>query len=323
MPISFGLQIPSFSFLQRPTDNVYDVARELVIEAESEGFDSVWLMDHLFQIPVVAPETDPILECWTALAALAVATKRVRVGTLVSAVGFRPPSIVAKIIATLDVISHGRVIAGLGAGWCDWETLAYGFEFPPVGVRLQQLEEAVLILKAMWTEERATFEGRHYHVRGAICSPKPVQQPHPPILIGGSGAKVTLRLVAEHAQAHNIGLGDAATCRKVLADLHRHCEHIGRDYRSIWKTRLTPIMLAESAADTRRRVDLLRPAAEPEAEFRRRTLIGTPEQVTEQLHELVDAGIEGFIVSFFDVDSVTPLRVLMREVAPKLGCEVL
>jgi alkanesulfonate monooxygenase SsuD/methylene tetrahydromethanopterin reductase-like flavin-dependent oxidoreductase (luciferase family) len=152
----FGLQIPSFTFPNRLGDNVYDVARDLAQEAEREGMGSVWLMDHLFQIPVVAPETDPILECWTTLAALAEATSTVKLGTMVSAVGFRHPSMVAKIAATLDVISKGRVIAGIGGGWCDWETLAYGFDFPPTAVRLQQLEDAVRILKAMWTEERAT-----------------------------------------------------------------------------------------------------------------------------------------------------------------------
>ncbi len=318
MPATFGLQIPSFTFPQRPNENVYKVARDLAVEAENEGYHSVWLMDHLFQIPVVAPETDPILECWTTLAALAAATKRVKLGTLVSAVGFRPPSVLAKIVSTLDVISEGRVIAGLGAGWCDWETLAYGFEFPPVRERLEQLEEAVMILKAMWTDERASFEGKHFCVRDAICSPKPIQQPHPPLMIGGTGAKVTLRIVAQHAQAHNIGNGDAQFCRQVLHDLRDQCERIGRDYDSVWKTRLTPILFAQSQADTQRRIDLLRPAAETEADFRARTIIGTPEQVTEQLQEFIDIGIEGFVVSFFDVDAVTPIRTLMREVAPKL-----
>jgi F420-dependent oxidoreductase-like protein len=319
MPVTFGLQLPSFTFPQRPNENVFEVARDLAVVAEAEGFESIWLMDHLFQIPVVAPETDPILECWTTLAALATATKRVRLGTLVSAVSFRPPSVVAKIIATLDVISRGRVIAGFGAGWCDWETLAYGFDFPPLGVRLERLEEAVQIFKAMWTEERASYAGQHYHVRDAVCSPKPLQLPHPPILIGGNGARVTLRLVAQHAQAHNIGLGDVATCREVLAALQAHCDRLERDYTSIWKTRLTPIMFAESEADVQRRVDLLRPAAESEESFRGRTLIGTPERVAEQLQELADAGIEGFMVSFFDVDDITPLQLLMREVAPRLG----
>ncbi len=319
MPPHFGLQIPSFTFPERPGDNVYDVARDLAVEAEREGYGSVWLMDHLFQIPVVAPETDPILECWTTLAALAEATTTVKLGTMVSAVSFRHPSMVAKISATLDVISKGRVIAGLGAGWCDWETLAYGFDFPPTPARLQMLEEAVQILKAMWTEERATVEGKHFHVRNAICSPKPIQQPHIPILIGGNGAKVTLRIVAEHAQAHNIGLGDAAECRRVLADLRGHCDRLGRDYDAIWKTRLTPILFAESERDIQRRIDELRPAAEPEDSFRGRTLIGTVEQVAEQLQGLVDAGIQGFIVSFFETDDVTPIRTLMREVAGKLG----
>ena len=319
MPPHFGLQIPSFTFPDRPRDNVYEVARDLAREAEREGMGSVWLMDHLFQIPVVAPETDPILECWTTLAALAEATTTVKLGTMVSAVSFRHPSMVAKISASLDVISKGRVIAGIGAGWCDWETLAYGFDFPPTPARLQMLDEAVQILKAMWTEERATFEGRHFHVRDAICSPKPIQQPHIPILIGGNGAKVTLRIVAEHAQAHNIGNGDAAVCRQVLAQLREHCDRLGRDYDTIWKTRLTPILFAESERDIQRRIDEWRPVAEPEEQFRARTLIGTVEQVTAQLEELVDAGLEGFIVSFFETDDVTPIRTLMREVAEKLG----
>jgi alkanesulfonate monooxygenase SsuD/methylene tetrahydromethanopterin reductase-like flavin-dependent oxidoreductase (luciferase family) len=156
-------------------------------------------------------------------------------------------------------------------------------------------------------------------VRNAICSPKPVQQPHIPILIGGNGAKVTLRIVAEHAQAHNIGNGDAAVCSQVLADLRDHCDRLGRDYDAIWKTRLTPIVFAESERDIRRRIDELRPAAEPEESFRARTLIGTVEQVTAQLQELVEVGIQGFVVSFFETDDVTPIRTLMREVAPKLS----
>ena len=318
MPAIFGLQIPSFTFPERTNDNVYHVTRDIAREAEREGYDSVWLMDHLFQIPVVAPETDPILECWTTLAALAEATERVKLGTLVSAVGFRPPSIVAKIVATLDVISGGRAIAGLGAGWCDWETLAYGFRFPPIGERLQQLEEAVKILKSMWTEDRATFEGAHFHVREAICSPKPIQKPHPPILIGGNGANVTLRIVAEHAQIHNIGFGDAAACRQILGNLRMQCDRVERDYAAILKTRLTPILFVENEAEVQRRVDILRPAGEAEADFRARTLIGTVDQVAEQLQEFIDLGIEGFIVSFFDVDAMTPIRTLMREVAPML-----
>ena len=316
MSVRFGLQIPSFTFPKRPGENVFRVARDLAVEAENLGFDSVWLMDHLFQIPVVAPETDPLLECWTGLSALAASTERVRLGTLVSAVGFRGPSLLAKVTSSLDVISNGRLIVGLGAGWCDWEHRAYGLEFPPTPVRLQRLEEEIEILKRMWTEERASFAGRHYSIEGAVNSPKPVQQPHPPILIGGSGEKVTLSLTAQHAQLHNLGAGDAAECRRVLGVLREHCDRLGTDYDAIEKTRLTPILFTRDAADAERRIAELCPAAEKPDGFRARTLIGTPAEITDQLVAFREAGVETFITSFWDVDDVEPLHVLMKEVAP-------
>ncbi len=319
MPPSFGLQLPSFSFASRPEENPFRVAREIALRAEALGFDSLWLMDHLFQIPVVAPETDPILDCWTGLSALAAATRRIRLGTLVSAVGFRPPSVLAKISASLDVISEGRLVVGLGAGWCDWEHAAYGLEFPDTGERLRRLEEAIQILIAMWSEERASFEGRYYRVKGAVCSPKPVQRPHPPILIGGNGPRVTLRLVAQYAQAHNLGGGSPRECARVLGLLREHCDALGTDYGAIWKTRLTPILFADSERDAERRIAELCPAGETEKGFRARTLIGTPAEVARRLEAFVDAGVQGFLVSFWDVDALTPLEILMREVAPRLG----
>jgi F420-dependent oxidoreductase-like protein len=318
MPLRFGLQIPSFSFASRPRDNVFSVTRDIARRAESEGFDSLWLMDHLFQIPIVAPETEPLLDCWTGLAALAECTQRIRLGTLVAAAGFRPPSIVAKMTSTLDVISGGRLTVGMGAGWCEWEHRGYGLPFPPVAERLERLEEALCILRAMWTEERATFIGKHFRVEGAVCSPKPVQKPHPPLLIGGSGARVTLRLAAQYAQAHNIGAGSPAECRRVLARLREHCERLGTDYAAIEKSRLTPILFGASAQDAQRRAEELRPQAETPEAFRARTLIGTPEQVSEQLQEFIDAGVETFVTSFWDVDELEPLSILMREVAPRL-----
>jgi F420-dependent oxidoreductase-like protein len=315
--IRFGLQIPSFSFAGQRERNVFEVTREIALQAEKQGFDSIWLMDHLFQIPVVAPETDPILDCWAGLAALAACTQRVRLGTLVAATGFRTPSVLAKTTSTIDVISGGRLVVGLGAGWCDWEHRAYGLPFPPIGQRLQALEEAIEILKAMWTEERASFAGKHFSIEGAVCSPKPVQQPHPPILIGGSGERVTLRLTAQHARLHNLGAGDPKECRRVLGVLREHCERQQTDYDAIEKTRLTPILFADSEADAERRIEQLRPEGESARGFRARTLIGTPDQVVEQLRAFVEAGVQTFIVSFWDVEERTPLELLMREVAPK------
>lgn len=319
MTVRFGLQIPSFSFAQRPDENVFVVARDIAQEAEGLGFDSLWLMDHLFQIPIVAPETDPLPDCWTTLAALAASTSRVKLGTLVSCVGFRPPPLLAKMTASLDVISQGRLIVGLGGGWCEWEHRAYGFDFPPTGARLAQLEEGIQILLAMWTQERASFTGDHFRVDGAVCSPKPVQRPHPPILVGGSGAKVTLRITAQYAQLHNLSGGGPSESAAVLGLLREHCDKLGTDYDAIEKTRLTPILFAENAADAERRIAQLCPAAETEKGFRARTLIGTPGEIAEQLQAFVDVGVTTFITSFWDVDEITPLRCLMKDVAPQLG----
>jgi F420-dependent oxidoreductase-like protein len=318
MPVRYGLQIPSFSFSTRPDENVFSVTREIAHRAEALGFDSLWLMDHLFQIPLVAPETDPILDCWTGLAALAASTERIRLGTLVAAAGFRPPSVLAKMTASLDVISGGRLIVGLGAGWCDWEHRAYGLDFPPLGVRMQRLEEAIRILLAMWTEERATVKGEHFRIEGAVNSPKPVQRPHPPLLIGGNGARVTLRLAAQYAQAHNLPGGSPRQCARVLGLLREHCERLGTDYGAIWKTRLTPIVFGSSAEQAQARAERLRPAGETPEGFRARTLIGTPEQVAERLQAFVDAGVEAFLTSFYDVDELEPLELLMRDVAPRV-----
>ena len=319
MRIRFGLQIPCFTFPTRPADNVFDVTRDIALRAEAAGFDSVWLMDHLFQIPVVAPETDPILDCWAGLAGLAACTERIRLGTLVAAAGFRPPSIIAKMSSTIDVISHGRLTVGLGAGWCDWEHEAYGLPFPPLAERLARLEETVCIVREMWTQERASFVGKHFRIDGAVNSPKPIQKPHPPILIGGSGAKVTLRLAAQYAQMHNVGAGDAAECARVLGILREHCERLGTDYDAIAKTRLTPVLLGRTTEQAERRAAELCPAGETPKGFRARTLIGTSQGVAEQMQELVDAGIDYFVVSFWDQDELEPIDALMEDVAPLLG----
>jgi len=318
MKARFGLQIPSFSFPEAAERGLFEVTREIAQQAEAAGFESIWLMDHLFQIPVVAPETDPILDCWTGLAALAACTERVRLGTLVSAVGFRPPSVLAKMTATVDVVSGGRLVVGLGAGWCDWEHHAYGLPFPKLGERLERLEDTLRILQAMWTEERASVEGKHHRVEGAVCSPKPVQRPHPPILIGGTGKRVTLRLTAEYAQAHNLPGGNPKQCAAVLGTLREHCDRLGTDYDAIEKTRLTPILFADSAEDAERRAEALRPAAESPEGFRARTLMGRPEEIAEQLVALKQAGVGTFLVSFWDLPERTPIDTLMREVAPKL-----
>ena len=204
----------------------YAQIRDAWLEADRLGFDTGWLHDHLLnQNDVTQPED----EGWTTLTALLVASKRIRGGLMVTANTFRHPGVLAKMVTTLDVISGGRVEVGLGAGWFEQEHQQYGVSLPPLGERMRRLEEACRVLTALWTEKRATLDGAYYQLRGAIHEPKPVQRPHPPLVIGTRGERVGLRIVAQHAQAWNMANGTAEEFRTKSALLDRYCKAIGRD----------------------------------------------------------------------------------------------
>src|ERR1700730_15674516 len=221
----------------------YETMTNVAKAADETGFEAVWLVDHFHTVPY--PSQEVTFECWMSLAALARDTKRVRVGQIVTCNSYRNPALVAKMASTLDVLSHGRLNFGIGAGWYEHEYRAYGYPFPPAPERLRQLREALQVIHAMWEQEEATFEGQYYHVRGAINQPKGVQKPHIPILIGGGGEKVTLKLVAQYGDACNIG-GDIKTLQHKLAILQRHCEHVGRNYQNIYRTAGTICVVADT-----------------------------------------------------------------------------
>src|SRR5438445_799688 len=189
--VKFGLTLPQFGAS-------WSEVKEIASLADEVGWDSVWVADHFLGVG-----SDDPLEAWTEMSAVAAITRRVELGFLVLCNSYRPPALLAKMAATLDAVSHGRLILGYGAGWFAQEYEAYGYDFPPIGTRLRQLEEGLQILKRMWTEEQATFHGAHYHVENARCLPRPTRKPHPPILIGGAGEKVLLKLVARYADLWN------------------------------------------------------------------------------------------------------------------------
>jgi F420-dependent oxidoreductase-like protein len=205
-----------------------DIAR--VWRAADEGpFHSAWLNDHLYSL---GPDpAAPCLEAWTLLAALAAQTRRLRLGIMLSSNTFRHPAVLAKMAVTVDIVSQGRLDVGLGAGWFEMEHRALGIALPPVGERMRRLGEAIRVLKALWTQPRATFRGDYYRLEGAICEPKPIQRPHPPIAVGGSGEKVTLRLAAEHAAIWNVPLPSDGLdgLRRKIDLLDERCRAIGRD----------------------------------------------------------------------------------------------
>ncbi len=242
-----GLQIPSFTFPGVPDNRLFETVAAIATTAEGAGFDSVWVMDHLYQIGMVGPKEDPMLEAYTLLGALAARTQQASLGTMVTGVTYRNPALLAKIVTTLDVISGGRAILGLGAAWNDDEHAGYGYDFPSAGQRLDRLEEALQICRAMFTEAAPSFEGRHYRVSDVLNNPKPIRG-RIPVLVGGGGEKRTLRLVAQYADACNL-FGDARQVRHKLDVLERHCADVGRDPAEITKTVLLTVRDAAATAD--------------------------------------------------------------------------
>ncbi len=250
-------------------------------------------------------------ECWISTAALARDTQRVRIGQMVTCNGYRNPALLAKMASTVDVLSDGRLDFGIGAGWFEHEYRAYGYTYPDTRERLQRLREAIQIILAMWTQEEATFEGSYYQVKGAINQPKGVQKPHIPLLIGGGGEKVTLRLVAQYGDACNVG-GDIATIKHKFAVLKQHCDELGRDYNSIRRTTLIDdcaIAETEEAA-----IAKLTPAQRNDLESLRQTeLIGTPAMIRQRLKELEEAGVQEIIIRFVDAAKLESVRLFAQE----------
>jgi len=291
-----------------------DVARRI----EDAGYDTVWVYDHFHTVPDATQE--PTFECWTVMAALAEATERVRLGQMCTCNSYRQPSYMAKVASTVDVISGGRLEFAIGAGWYEEEYLAYGYEFPKPSIRIGQLDEAVQIIKKMWTEDEATFEGEHYSVKGAINRPRPLQDPYPPLWIAGSGPQLTLRVVAEHADYANYA-GSIDRFRDNGKILDEHCEKIGRDPSEIGRTTHLEMLVAEDE-------DALMKAAERTAEQRGRpvekwlesslTLAGTVDQVVEALGEFKDEGCAHVIGYFPDAAWGDSIDRFAAEVMPAL-----
>ena len=309
VPQGWRLDLASYS---DPVE-AYEAMTITAQEAEALGYRSLWLYDHFHTVPIVTQ--DMLFECWTTTAMLARDTKRARIGQLVTCNSYRNPALLAKMASTVDVASHGRLELGIGAGWFEEEYLAYGYPYPSTKERLQRLDEAVQLILAMWTQEQANFAGKYYHIQGAINSPKGVQKPHIPILIGGGGEKVTLKLVAQYANACNIG-GDIPTIKHKLAVLKQHCEAIGRDYNSIRRTTLIDYCsIAETEEAALAKFTPLERSIEGLISG---ALVGTPETMRQRLAEYEEAGIQELVVRFVDAPkSLDSLRLFAQEFVSK------
>jgi F420-dependent oxidoreductase-like protein len=292
--VKLSLSISSFDWPGGPAQ-IRPRLAELAQCAEESGYDSVWVMDHFFQIRVLGPVDDPMLEAYTTLGFLAGQTQRVKLGAMVTGVMYRHPGILVKQVTTLDAVSGGRAVLGLGAGWFEREHKALGVPFPPLAERFERLEETLQIALQMWDpSNNGPFHGRHYQLAETLCHPAPVSQPRPPILVGGGGEKKTLRLVAQYADACNLfDFGGPRRLIHKLDVLKQHCQTVGRDYASIEKTVMTDIDPGPKGEQA--------------------------DKVVAQLNKLSSLGIDTALTNFRGVDRLRGLRLMSEKILPRVN----
>ena len=304
--VRFGVTLPQIK-------RSWEQARAAAVAFDRLGFDSVWVCDHLYGVPF---PTLPIFEAWTQLAAVAAITDRVELGTLVSPPFFRNPGLWAKQLATIDHISNGRTIVGLGGGWFDAEFTSYGMPFPSTRERLRAMEETIVILKRLWTEEKTTYAGKHFSVTDAYCEPKPIRRP--PILIGGGGERVLMRLVAKHADIWNNNAVSQHELGKKAAVLRQRCEEAGRDPAEIEISQQCVVVIGADDAAAR---DALAKATKiygghMGGDLEQHGIWGTPEQVVERIERHVRLGCTLFVIEFFGKDTREPAHLFAERVMP-------
>ena len=312
----FGFNIPSFTYPGIDDADLFNTVCAAAATAEDSGFDSLWVMDHFHQIPPMGAAEEPMLEPYTLLAALAARTRTARLGALVTGVTYRNPALLAKTVTTLDIVSGGRAVLGIGAAWFEAEHLAYGYDFLPVGERMRRLEDAVQICRAMFGGGPATVSGTRHQIADALNRPRPITPGGPPILVGGGGEKRTLAIAARHADACNI-FGEPATVRLKLDVLEAHCERAGRDPAEISKTRLGALVMADTEADAARLGAELRATRNMSMEkYRGYAVEGDRDGVCEQIAALFDAGLDGLIFNMHDatdLGAIAEAGALLRD----------
>ncbi len=289
-----GLQVPHFDWPGGTTEIGPRLA-QIARVADEVGFDSLWVMDHFFQIEVIAPADTPMLEGYSTLSFLAGITRQIKLGTLVTGVIYRHPGILVKTVSTLDVLSGGRAYFGIGAAWYEREALGLGVPYPVLKERFEQLEETLQIAKQMWSGDLTPYRGKHYQLAEPLNNPQPISRPHPPIMVGGGGEQKTLRMVAQYADACNLFLYTGIdSIRHKLDILRSHCETLGRPYDEIERTALGTVHLGEGGMTTA--------------------------QIIAMCREVADAGIQHLILNMpANVFAITPLEIFGREIIPEVA----
>ena len=312
--LKFGVFLPFYAFKEKEPQGIFRHIQNIVLECERLGFDSVWLDDHLMY------DDWPILECWTTLSTLSQITSRIRLGTMVSCSAHRNPALLAKTAATLDVLSNSRLELGIGAGIQEGEHTAYGFDFPKPNVRIERLAESLELMKLLWTQNKANYQGKHYSLKDAVCEPKPLQKPHPPITVGGSGNVLLRKVTARYADRFDFGfLPSIERYKGKLEVLEKECRAVGRNFGEIEKSCWPggQVLIAKNQSELNEKVSQKNALGLSLDEFKKTSLVGTPEQCREQLQVYVDLGVTCFMLYFADLPGVEGLRLFADGVMNK------
>ncbi|MEM2919762.1 MAG: TIGR03560 family F420-dependent LLM class oxidoreductase [Candidatus Nitrosocaldus sp.] len=303
--LEFGILLPQ-GWIDDLNGLTFEDVKRFALTAEALGFNSLWAYDHFIPYKEYRPFIGrPMLECWTLLSSIAGVTSKARIGQVVTCNSYRNPALLAKMASTLDYISNGRLEFGIGAGWYEEEYISYGYKFPSARARIEQLDEALHIIRAMWVDESSTFNGKHYRVINAVNYPKPVQKPHPPIMVGGSG-RLLLKVAARHADIYNCPFASMDEFTDRLKVLKEHCISMRRDYNSIVKSLLMRVIIADRHEVLMDKVRAVKRRDESVDEFiarsRDSTIIGTPDEVARVLQGYAAIGVSHFILHLLPLD---------------------
>jgi alkanesulfonate monooxygenase SsuD/methylene tetrahydromethanopterin reductase-like flavin-dependent oxidoreductase (luciferase family) len=314
--LKFGVFLPFYAFQAKEHGGSFSLIRNIVLDCERLGYHSVWLDDHLMY------DDWPILESWTTLSALSALTSRVRLGTMISCSAHRNPALLAKMAATFDVLSNGRLELGIGAGIQENEHTAYGFDFPEPSVRIERLGEYLEVIKRLWTQNRANYQGKHYSLKDAVCEPKPLQKPYPPITVGGCSELLLRKVTAPYADRFDFGfLPSIERYKRKLGVLEKECMAIGRNLGKIEKSCWPggQVLIAQNEREVNEKVSQKNALGLSLEDFKKTTLVGTPQECREQLQVYVDLGVTCFMLYFGDLPKVDGLRLFAEGVVNSMS----
>ncbi|MCW4023653.1 MAG: TIGR03560 family F420-dependent LLM class oxidoreductase [Candidatus Bathyarchaeota archaeon] len=310
--LNFGVFLPFYGY-KMPSNPAEQIStlKQIVLKCEKLGYDSVWIDDHLMY------KNMPILEAWTTLSALATQTRKIRLGTMVTCNPYRNPALLAKMAATVDILSNGRLDVGIGAGVQKKEHNAYGITFPQTASRIERLGETLEIMKKLWTEQTANFSGKYYKLKNAVCEPKPLQKPHPPLVVGGSGEKLTLKVTAKYADRFDWGfIPTLEEYQHKLFVLERHCKEVGRNFEEIEKSCWPgyQVVIGEDQKSFKAHAEKLMQKGTSLEDFKKTNLAGTPEECREKLAVFEDLGVSYFMLFFSDLPDFANLELFAKTV---------